>query len=176
MSNSFQILIDSLGADNILENFTYFLGRDNCNFLKNENRAYKTRNLDVPAKFSGLIFTGSHWKAYDNGKIYDSYLEKIQQPKSNNFCQAYACFLWASKGTYNKLHNINLVKDDYASNIQKMSKLILKYINHMESFEDGFEWLVNAIPNREKGIEQIKNTLLLLVNNYNYANEFSNSY
>lgn len=176
MSNDFQFLIDSLGADNILESFSYFIGRDNCDFLKNDNKIYKTRNLDIPENFSGLIYNGAHWKAYDNGKIYDSYLEKIQQPKSNNFCQAFACFLWASKGTYNKLHNIKLLKEDYTGNIQIMSLLILKYINYMESFNDGIEWLVNAVPNGEKGIEQIKTTLFRIVNNYNYANEFSNSY
>ncbi len=176
MNNPFQFLIDTLGADNILESFCFFLGRDNCDFLKNDNRIYKTRNVDIPKNFSGLIFNGAHWKAYDKGKILDSYVENIQQLKSNNFCQAYAAFLWASEGLYNKLHNIKMLQGDYTGNIQRMSLLILKYIEHMESFNVGRDWLINAIPDGIKGIEQVKITLFKINNSYNYANEFSNSY
>ena len=176
MDNNFQFLIDTLGANNILEAFAYFLGRDNCHFIKNDNKIYKTRTVDIPENFSGLIFTGYHWKAYDDNKILDSYYENIQMPKSNNYCQLFACFLWASKGTYNRRHNTKLLKGDYTGNIQRMSILFIKFINHMESFNDGYNWLLNAIPNGNKGLEKIKITLNNISNSFNLANEFSNSY
>lgn len=174
--NNYQFLIDVLGAENILESFAYFLGRNNCRFIKNDNRIYQTRHVNIPDNFSGLIFTGAHWKVSDNGKIIDSYSENIQIPKSNNFCQLFATFLWASKGTFNRIHNVKLTSGDYTNNIKKISELFMKYIDYMESFATGKKWLMSAIPYKNIGIKLIKKELSKLISNNNYAINFSNSY
>jgi hypothetical protein len=121
-----QFVIDALGCPKMLRLLALYLGQENCDVVLKEEipNVRNTRNLRVPSKFTGLGFDGVHWKGYVNGKFkYDSYGFNVQLPGSNNYCQSYACFLWASKGLKNSKHNTQLVKKQFTKNVMTMSKV-----------------------------------------------------
>jgi hypothetical protein len=133
----FQQLLGVLGTDTILEDFAAQLGRSGCNVETNGKRIFKR-----PSGWEGLVFDGAHWKGYDDdGTVYDSYGQKLQLPGTNNFCQSYACYLWATKGAVP-----GLAKGKYADNIQHMSSLWLGYFNKVMKSKDAklCKWLEAA--------------------------------
>jgi hypothetical protein len=167
----FQLLIDNVGKTNILESFIDFLGRNDVDFYTQPEGLRATRNPRVNPDFTGLAFDGAHWKGYENGVVtYDSYAENVQLPKTNNYCQSYAAFLFASKGLTNNVHNVTLVPGKYVDNVKIISDLWLKYFTYMGSFEDGKDW-INAATNRN--IHKIIGILKELSTNINCASEFS---
>ena len=189
-SVKFQYLIDSIGTPNILNDFTYYLGRDNCEIISEGklysyhygekitelciNNGIKTRIVNVPEYFSGLFFDGIHWKAYEDGKEkYNSYTEDIQIVETNNYCQGYACFLWASKGLYNKIHNVTMEKKNYINNVKVMSTILLNYLESKET-QDEKKWLISAFEGYD--LILIKNILKeLSIDENSIGKEFSQS-
>jgi hypothetical protein len=181
-STQFQNLINCIGTDTILQDFASFLGRDNCEI---STKSGKTRRAQLPhPNFTGIAFAGAHWKGYENGKeTYDSYSTNIQLDKTNNYCQSYACFLWASQGLFNAKHNITLISKDYAVNVQKISALWLKYFEDCLSNKYMKDWLYNAIKNddfeNKKEIKDRLDRILLTLQNLkdsiDFAREFSQS-
>ena len=169
-NNDFQYLIDIMGTPNILESFADFLGRSNLNIhVPNNSMNRITRNPKIDNNFTGLAFNGAHWKGYENGKmIYESFKNDVQLAGTNNYCQSYACYLWASRG----IENTELIKGKYTYNVQVMSKLINKYFKYMESFSEGKEWLIKAVGNDYK---KLFNILDKLIKNEKYAHELSTS-
>jgi hypothetical protein len=148
MSAAFQLLIDGIGAGNVLEDFASFLGREDMGCHEGTSR---TRDAKVPGTFTGLAFDGVHWKGYENGALkWDSYKEGIQLGGTNNYCQSYACFLWASRGLLNATRRVTLIAGKYAQNVMKMSALWLGYFKWRGGDEVGAEWLDNACPNWKK--------------------------
>ena len=167
----FQLLIDNVGKTNILESFIYFLGRDNVDFYTQPEDLRATRNPRVKKDFTGLAFDGAHWKGYEDGVVtYDSYAKDIQLPKTNNYCQSYAAFLFASKGLINNKYNVTLLPGMYVNNVIIISDLWLKYFTHMLSFKDGEIWINEAT---EGNIDRIIIILKELITNYECASEFS---
>ena len=183
----YQPLIEAIGTANVLENFAYTLGRDGLATISGDDSgpiASRIRTTNsIPDTFSGVAFDGAHWKGYEPKRpdgyrvVYDSYLSNIQLPGTNNFCQAYATFLWARggaldfKGRKGTGININLVPGRYTDNVMQMAKLWLTWIETMESYSDSNKWLVKAIPN----IEMVKRTIKKLSEDRNEASEFSKS-
>ena len=123
----FQQLLGVLGTDTILEDFAAQLGRSGCKIETSGKRIFRR-----PSGWEGLVFDGAHWKGYDDdGTVYDSYGQKLQLPGTNNFCQSYACYLWATKGAIP-----GLAKGKYADNIQYMSSLWLDYFGNVMKSKD----------------------------------------
>ncbi len=153
----YQCFLDFIGTDNILANFSeIWLGREcnkDINIITENKKGQSLRFTRLDEGFSGVVFTGAHWKGYENythtknhnKADYDSYDSDIQIGGTMNFCQSYAIFMWASQGTYNKQHKINLVKKEYVDNVQKMSSLWLGFFNYMNSFSEGQKWLYTEI-------------------------------
>jgi hypothetical protein len=169
----FQLLIDNVGKTNILVSFIEYLGRNGADFHTINEDARATRNARVNPGFTGLAFDGAHWKGYENGTMkYDSYQTNIQLPKTNNYCQSYAAFLFASRGLTNNVHNVTLVPGDYVNNVKKITDLWLKYFNNMGSFPAGIKWVNEAT---EYKINDILKILHELSSNYACAAEFSQS-
>jgi hypothetical protein len=103
----FQALIDAISAKNILYALAEFLGRSDYDPLDDLVQDPKKRASRHRSKAVGLHFTGAHWTGHDidtNGDdvVYDSYEVGLQLPGTNNYCQSYACYLWANGG---RLHN-----------------------------------------------------------------------
>lgn len=183
-STQFQNLIDCIGIDIILEDFALFLGRDNC--IANIKEG-KTRQAQLPdPNFTGIAFDGVHWKGYEKGIMrYDSYSKgyNIQLDKTNNYCQSYACFLWASKGLNNSIHNVTLIPGKFAENVQKMSELWLKYFIDCMKNEKIKKWLLETIKNGDSEdinlvkdrLDRILETLEKLKKDIIFATEFSQS-
>lgn len=183
-STEFQNLIDCIGIDKILEDFALFLGRDKC---KAYIGSWKTRRAQLfDPNFTGIAFDGVHWKGYENGIMtYDSYSKgyNIQLDKTNNYCQSYACFLWASKGLNNARRKVILISGEYAENVQKISRLWLQYFNNcMKGHTDIKDWLLETIKNNyEKEeetiqrLDRILETLKKLKDDIIFAGEFSQS-
>jgi hypothetical protein len=174
----FQSVINFVGSKNVLEEFLFFLGREKAGFIakkpKEEQRA--TRQVKVPPGFTGLAYDGAHWKGYEDGNVvYDSYASGIQVPRTNNFCQSYAGFLYASRGLANKKHGVALVPGDYANNVKKISLLWLKFFDYMETRQGGHKWLVDSSEGIPGGIELIIATLRQLSADDAVAAEFSAS-
>ena len=126
-----------------------------------------------------LVYNGAHWKGYDtdNGKLveYDSYKYKVQLGQTNNFCQSYACYLLANKG----INELKPGPGAYHENIQCLSKKWLEYFN----YENDKKFLQNEVDATNKDnkdlndftIDDIKKTLIKLVNDDEYALKFSQS-
>lgn len=195
-SKAFQTLIEIAGDITMLRALARYLGSDTIpDFLirYDDAKEYyrgdllepfkkinlperKTRNV-MPYEednFNGLVFNGTHWKGitktYKKMRYtYDSYKKGVQAPTTNNYCQSYACFLWASKGLKNKKLNVELKKSEYTKNVMKMSKLWAKCIRantlSIKTYieEEKFKCL------------QLLETLDMLGNDWGYANDFSNA-
>lgn len=171
--------------DNSLELYTYSKKDYKKKKFNASNITMNTRNAGIDnlqkihpelKEFNGLLFDGAHWKGYEKGKNkYDSYKYEIQLIGTNNYCQSFACFLWASKGLCNKKHNVQLVKNDYSGNIQKISSLWLKYINKIMSDNDNKIklWLKNKFI--DTSIGEITSILKELIADENLARELSTS-
>jgi hypothetical protein len=122
----FNDLLTVLGTDTLLMDFAHHLGRADC-AVKTHG---ETKSRRPPVGFEGLFFDGAHWKGYDaDGTVYDSYKMKLQVSGTNNYCQSFACYLWAKKG---KLGD-GLAADKYADNIGYMSLLWLGYFEKIMS-------------------------------------------
>lgn len=182
-STQFQNLINCIGTDTILQDFAFFLGRVNC---KINIGCGRTRQVQLPnSNFTGIAFDGVHWKGYESSvMMYDSYSKgyNIQLDKTNNYCQSYACFLWASKGNFNSTHNVELIRGEYANNLQKMSGLWIEYFKNCMGKRELKEWLLDTIKNDYETIQEtqdrldrILETLKNLRDNIDFAREFSQS-
>jgi len=188
MHKDYQPLIDAIGADNILESFAEFLGRDGLDVDDNTgasgniaSRIRKSSN-SIPADFSGVVYDGAHWKGYEsknsNGSrvVYDSYAYDLQLSGSNNFCQSYATFLWATKGALNfdgpMGSSIHFVKGEYTNNVKKMASLWLAWFDDMRGNNSTSRWLNKAIP---FNIPKIQATLKKLSEDDNEAAIFAKS-
>jgi hypothetical protein len=184
-SADFQFLIDTIGAPNILQDFAYFLGRSDMKVAESptdKNRVSTRAIKGITMEFSGVGFSGAHWKGYESSKssnkenipVYDSYKENIQLPKTNNYCQSYATYLWASKGLINKTHKVELIAGDYRNNVIKMSNLWLKYFQQKNTA--WMQWLLSALINQDKkDHNRIINILNKLTRDESYADEFTKS-
>jgi hypothetical protein len=169
----FQLLIDNVGKANILEDFIRFLGRNDVAFHTPKEGARAMRNPGVEKGFTGLAFDGAHWKGYENGVVtYDSYATNVQLPKTNNYCQSYAAFLFASRGLTNHKHNVTLVPGRYVDNVKILSELWLIYFAHIKSFKEGNKWIIDAT---EGKIDEIIKILKELSTIFECASEFSTS-
>jgi len=172
--------LTQLGAPNILEDFASFLGRYDMEVAEppTDKNQVRTRAIKgITSGFSGVGFSGAHWKGFESSSmnpVYDSYEENIQLPKTNNYCQSYATYLWASKGLKNRTHNVILIAGDYIRNVIKMSNLWLKYFQQKD--KKWIQWLLSAlIKPDKKDHNRIINILMKLTNDYNYADEFTKS-
>ena len=131
-SEEFQFLIDLVGHSTILKYFAAFLGRPKCEIFIKDGNTRSTRNLKVPVNFSGLGFDGAHWKGYEKGKSqHDSYSKNIQSKCTNNYCQSFACYMWASNGLKNEKHGVELEERKYKDNVIKVSKLWVKCLKSL---------------------------------------------
>ena len=156
-----------------MEDFIGFLGRNDVAFHTPKEGARAMRNPGVEKDFTGLAFDGAHWKGYENGVLtYDSYATKVQLDKTNNYCQSYAAFLFASRGLTNHKHKVTLVPGSYVDNVKKLSDLWLKYFAYMESFKEGTKWIIEAT---EGKIDEIIKILKELSTKFECASEFSTS-
>jgi hypothetical protein len=186
----FQELIEAFGVENVLDSFAEFLGREDLKTIissyDDDDGAIASRRRiplgEIPDKFSGVSYDGAHWKGYEAKEvdqprvIYDSYVTELQIPKTMNFCQSYAIFLWAQRGNlhFNKYHlNITFKANEYVENVKKMAKLWLAWFTYQESFKQGKTWLSLAIPQPKFNIARIKHTLRELSTNDAKADEFS---
>lgn len=177
-SSDLQFLIDICGVDSILQNFALFLGRDNCDIEFPPTNGRSTRSLKVPKHFYGLGFDGAHWKGYENGIVkYESYFSKVQSPGTCNYCQSYACFMWASGGLHNKKHNVTLKPSDYHINIMKVSKLWAQFIREIYKNKETKSIILNALKLVDSGhtLKELLDILDDLSTDENYALEFSRS-
>jgi len=130
--NNLQFLINFVGYSIILQYFAAFLGRKNCKIFIRDESVRSTRTLQVPKNFTGLGFDGVHWKGYENGKmVYESYSKGVQLKGTNNYCQSYACFMWASGNLRNDRHGVNLEAGKYTDNIMKISSLWVKCLRSL---------------------------------------------
>lgn len=192
-STAFQTLIEIAGDITMLRALARYLGSDTIpDFLIKYDDAkeyYRGDSLEPFKKiasqkntrtmirngdnFNGLVFDGTHWKGItttQNKKPfikYDSYEKKIQAQHTNNYCQSYACFLWASKGLKNK--KLGVVLDSvHTENVMKMSKLWAECIRASTSIKKYIK--------REKfNCNELLETLDMLGNDWDYANDFSNA-
>ena len=163
-STMFNDMLQTIGDENVLDNFAEFLGRPDAKFIKRskmrdgEWRAFLRESLTDD--FCGLVHDGAHWTGYEakgaNGSriIYNSYTSDLQISGTANFCQSYATYLWARRGelTYSD-HGleINFAPKEYVHNVKEMSKLWLAWLDNICSFKDGKQWLKNSI---NHGIEE----------------------
>lgn len=178
-SSDFQFLIDALGEENILKEFCLFLGRDNCDIYVETTG--KTRNPNLPNNFCGLAFNGAHWKGYENGKMtYNSYKlggYDVQKDQTNNFCQSYACYLFATKGSLtNDIHKVELQKGDYVNNVIVVSQLLLTYLSNASSGKYGSDyrqWIESTIDEGGSGIFRLLKILRRLCGDRRYATNFT---
>ena len=158
-------LINAIGAGNILQDFAEFLGRSNCQIIEKTGR-----HFIQPKDWEGLVFDGAHWKGYDkDGTIYDSYTSNIQLVGTNNFCQSFACYLWAKQG----ITNTKLKPNKYVYNIQLMSKKWLDYFDDRMSDSKYMKWFQKSLKNYN--VIEILNTLKRLKTNRKFAEELSQS-
>lgn len=187
----YQCFIDFIGTQNILASFAEFLGRPcnpETNIIIPGGRSLRHQRVD--ASFSGVVFSGAHWKGYENGReTYDSYVEQIQLPGTMNYCQSFAIYLWASKGLINPHQKVQLVKGEYVNNVKKISQLWLNFLNELYSYPAGKTWLDGQIKQlldaghcRTEGITTvaqfattINNLLTQLISNDAVAREFAQS-
>jgi hypothetical protein len=163
----FQQLLGVLGTDTILEDFAAQLGRSGCKVETKGKRIFRR-----PSGWEGLVFDGAHWKGYDDdGTVYDSYGQKLQLPGTNNFCQTYACYLWATKGAVP-----GLAQGRYADNIQYMSNLWLGYFGQVMKSRDTDlrKWLEDAAGGADT-LKGAMDTLERLVKDARLAAEMSQS-
>lgn len=183
-NNPLQHLIEAIGDAEILRDFAYYNGRENCNILQTRSRV-----SIIPSEFSGIAYDGGHWKGYEvvtPGKkrvVYDSYTLRLQLEKSNNFCQSFATYIWAKRGDIGPF-----IPGQYVNNVKLMSQIWLEYFNNILNGSDPRlkTWLLNSlkegsIVSQEKGwgeftSDEIIDTLTRLVNNKSFRTQFSTSY
>ena len=184
-------LIYTMGTHEVLELFASYLGRDcllnhTCEIKQAERRTYKP-----PVGWEGLVYNGAHWKGYDkNGKLYDSYEQNIQLPKTNNFCQSYACFLWSSHGLVNEKRGYKLIPGQYVENIITMCNILHDFISsnkqkmipHMpliSEFDEVFGYIKineNIHPTQENLVDILLEILDTIRSNKSIASELSKSH
>ena len=151
----FDPLSNIIGDENVLSNFTGFLGRDDVEIYNKSTggRSIRIPISEIPVDFCGLAFDGTHWKGYEPVRpdgtriVYDSYKYELQLDGTMNFCQSYAAFLWSNHGklTCKKYPNIIFVKGDFAKNIQKMAFLWIKWIEYIYEDQGDIKWLEKLI-------------------------------
>lgn len=195
-SKTFQTLIEIAGDPTMLRALANYLDSETIpDFLiryDDTKEYYRGNSLNpfktiIPSKrvtrnvmpneednFNGLVFNGAHWKGVTkthNKKrptIYDSY-KNVQALNTNNYCQSYACFLWASNGLKNKKLNVELKKSEYTKNVMKMSNIWAKCIRSNTLS-------IKKYIKREKfDCDKLLETLDMLGNDFGYANDFSNA-
>lgn len=173
-SKEFQFLIDFIGHSTILKYFTTFLGRTKCDIFIPDKNTRSSRNPKVPKNFTGLAFDGAHWKGYENGKlIYESYSKGVQSKGTNNYCQSFAAFMWASTGLKNKKHNIELNPSEYKNNIMEISKLWIKCLKTLNKKQ---KKVVSRCISELKSGMKLKDLFVILgklSSDEHYAMEFS---
>jgi hypothetical protein len=158
-------LLGVLGTDTILEDFAAYLGRPGCQLELSGKRRFSP-----PSGWEGLVFDGAHWKGYDqDGTVYDSYAAQLQLPGTNNFCQSYACYLWATRG---KVPGLTAKK--YADNIQVMSQRWLEYFADARGTPKMRRWLEKAAGG-DAALRRAMDTLGRLVKDATLAAEMSQS-
>jgi len=176
----FQNVISGVAAPPILEEFTKYLGRDGVEIIT-EGTKRSTRQVNVPAGFSGLAFDGVHWKGYENGRVaYNSYSAGLQMENTNNYCQSYAAYLWAKEGAAEPF-----IEGDYTNNVKLMSQLWLNFFKDVDRYTEDY----GAFIKKEFEVPHIDNegikiypslprallTLNKLTENDALASEFSRS-
>ena len=180
----FQHLINAISDEEILTDFAEFNGRPNCQVLQGKRRT----STMIPPDFSGIAYDGGHWKGYEPlvlGKprvIYDSYESGLQIPRTNNFCQSYATYLWAKKG-----NKTPFISGKFTENAKKMSSIWSAYFNSILKGKNAElkAWLTNAILEGNKmsiqeghgsfDIKEVLTTLEKLSSDDSYAATFSTS-
>lgn len=168
-SHQFQNLIDLIGGPELLCHFALFQGRDDCQVFIPDSSSRSIRNVKVASDFTGIAYDGAHWKGYENGVVkYDSYVSKIQLPKTNNYCQSYATYLWAKRGKM-----APFIPNQYAKNAQLMSKEWLKYFDDTLKYPNLKAWLMREIKGYD--LKLAIETLQLIARDINVAREFSTS-
>lgn len=162
----FNDLLTVLGTDDLLIQFARNLGRDGCVVRLRDGGGRRP-----PVGFVGLFFDGAHWKGYDaDGTVYDSYQVGLQSGATNNYCQSFACYLWAKQGVLGN----GLAKDQYVDNIQSMSALWLDFFTTAMKSRDWKKWLVAAAGGLEAVVSSIA-TLTRLTKEASLASELSQS-
>ncbi len=193
----FNDMLGTIGDDEILYDFIEFLGRKDPKVVQCHGLGIgecKRFLIDsFTDDFSGIMFKEGHWKGYepkepnvDRKDAYDSYKSELQRPRTDNFCQSYAAFLWATQGKYKYSGNgleIEFVPKEYAKNAQKMAKLWLAWVNDICKVKGGEEWLNNSIQNgidtdvdpisEGYNAQKLKMTLKEISENYEVAEDLS---
>jgi hypothetical protein len=178
-SKMFMEVINMAGNDEVLAEFCRFLGREDCEIYIPSTGERSSRHVQIPSNFTGLAFNGAHWKGYEKGiETYDSYKSNIQLNGTNNYCQSFACFLYASKGFHNTSSNvtehISLVPFKYVENVQKISFLWYEFLTNSINGKYGpkyKKWIKKTVPN----IENIIITTQILTYDDDMAHDFSTS-
>jgi hypothetical protein len=133
-----QPLLDALGDVNILENMMEFGG------VAGEAVSHNTRAGAKSDSKKGIHYSGAHWFArLQNGGLTDSYTCQYQLPGTAHFCQTFAVMIYTEKDD-------NLIKRDYAGNIQKAMDFLTGYVNDVKSDRGQKKWLAGAL--REVGL------------------------
>ena len=201
-------MLATIGNTNILDDFARFLGRPDPDIVMcyqsdspgecvgKEGKALRNK------EFSGLIFKSGHWRGFEpmnadgNRTIYDSYPTGLQSSGTNNFCQSYATFLWARRGSFeykNDEYNIDIkfIPAEYPENIQKMAKLWIGWVDYIYTRQGGKKWVNGIIKNGMKkdgdigddldfiaqgyNIDKFRLTLEKIASDYDIADELSSS-
>ena len=194
----FGYLIFTMGYKPVLELFAEYLGRnclekDKCGIKGTdftENDSPVSRHFKPTDGWHGLAFDGAHWKGYDaDGKVYNSYNEDVQIPGTNNLCQSFACFLWASKGLKNHKWGYELKRGEYAGNITTMCRVIhdfvslnrqklLEHIPSIGAFLEEFDFVYvspEIDPTEQNLMDILLEILEYIQKNKSVAAEFSQS-
>lgn len=162
----FNDLLHVLGTDALLVEFARNLGRAGCVVKIRDGGARKPA-----AGFEGLFFDGAHWKGYDaDGTTYDSYQMKLQIGGTNNYCQSFACYLWAKHGVLGD----GLAENKYVDNIQGMSALWLDFFKTAMASPAWRKWLVATAGGPDAVTSSIV-TLTRLTKEAGLASELSQS-
>ena len=185
----FQPLIDAIGTPNILESLASILGREGLKSEVGKNNSggiasrIRKSTSSIPDHFSGIIFDGVHWKGYEEKEpnvtrvVYDSYAYDLQIEGTNNFCQSYAVFLWATRGNLSFEGtdlDIRFVPGQYSNNVKQMATLWLAWLETMLLGADSRDWLMKAIPS-PFNIDILRATMKTLSENDEEATAFSTS-
>jgi hypothetical protein len=197
LHRTFQPLIDAIGTPNILDSLASLLGREGLQ-SETERKSGKSEGIasrirrstnSIPDDFSGIIHDGVHWKGYEATEqdgtrvVYDSYVYDLQMSGTNNFCQSYAVFLWATKGEVSakigdgiEVIEINLIPGHYRHNVKQMATLWLAWLETMLEVDNSGsrEWVQEAIP-APFNIDMIRDTMTKLSEDDEEATAFSTS-
>jgi hypothetical protein len=121
----FTELLKTLSREELLIDFTHYT----FNIGKRKLKVAIPPYSPLRKNYSGIIYDddNEHWTAKVNGVTHDPY-NGMQKSETVNFCQSYACYLWATKGKI----EAPFKRGHYVDNIKEMSQLWLTYFSRRD--------------------------------------------